>query len=137
MKPKNDIRPQASFKWLAKAKRNLDSAFLNHYHGGYTDTTCYFCHQTAELSLKAFVIHHSLTFEKSHDLILLKNICRHHDEEFEDLTDSLTILNRYYIESKYPSDLPSDYPKSEANNAIEMAERIYDFVKRKLTVLSS
>lgn len=119
--------------WFLKAERDLDTAFLNHRHGGYTDTTCYSCHQTAELSLKAFVVHHFLTFEKTQDLILLKNICRQRDEKFEDLTDSLTILNRYYIESKYPSDLPTDYPKSEADNAIETAGVIYDFAKGKLT----
>lgn len=28
--------------WFLKAKRDLNTAFLNHRHGGYTDTTCYF-----------------------------------------------------------------------------------------------
>lgn len=48
--------------WFLKARRDLDTAFLNHRHGGYTDTTCYFCHQTAEKALKAYLLAKGLEF---------------------------------------------------------------------------
>ncbi len=41
-------------------------------------------------------------------------------------------LNKYYIETKYPADMPVDYPKEEAEQSLEYAEEIFKFVRKKI-----
>ncbi len=131
MSPRDDLRPEASPLWLDKAKRNLDSAILNDTHGGYTDTTCYFCHQTAELALKAFVVHYSLDFKKTHDLVELSQICAQKDASFEELKGECVFLNPFYISDKYPMDPPWMPSKELTKEALEAAERVLTLVKKE------
>ena len=132
MKFKNDLRPQAAAKWLEKAKHDLDTAFLNHRHGGYTDVTCYFGHQTVEKSLKAFLVCHSIRFKKTHHLSSLLEMCVRKDSGFLQFQEECRTLNDYYIETRYPLDLPVVYTKQEAQEAIEISEKMVEFVKEKL-----
>lgn len=132
MKLKNDLRPEAASRWLEKARRDLDTAWLNHKHGGYTDVTCYFCHQTVEKALKAFLIYHSIRFKKVHVLPNLLQACISQNKTFSRFQKHCQILNDYYIEAKYPLEFPIDYPKKEAEEALKLAEEILEFVKKKI-----
>lgn len=42
----------------------------------------------------------------------------------EGLKDDCILLNDYYIETRYPLDVPIDYSKKEAREALSAAERI-------------
>ncbi len=46
--------------------------------------------------------------------------------------NSKNYLNKYYIEAKYPPDMPIDYPKEEAKEAITKTELIFITIKSKL-----
>ena len=119
--------------WLLKARRDLDTAFLNNHHGGYTDTTCYFCHQVTEKALKAYLLAKGLKFlPKIHLLPLLLTMCADKDRDFLQFEEQCKILNEYFIETKYPADMVMDYTREEAEEAIEMAEKIYEFAEKKI-----
>ncbi len=119
--------------WLLKAKRDLDTAFLNNHHGGYTDTTCYFCHQTVEKALKAYLLAKGLKFlPQIHLLSVLLTMCIEKDYSFDQFEAECQTLNEYFIETKYPSASPIDYPKEEAEQALDSAEELFNFVEKKL-----
>lgn len=119
--------------WLVKAKRDSDTAFLNHRNNGYTDTTCYFCHQTVEKALKAFLLATGVKkLPYIHSLPVLLAFCKKKDEEFVELTELCIKLNKYYIETKYPISPPFDYSKDEAEEAIKSADEILKFVEKKI-----
>jgi len=119
--------------WLAKAKHDLDDAFLHHRHGGHTDTTCYFCHQTAEKALKSYLLYKGLKFlPHIHILPTLLFMCEEKDKNFVKLKKHCLILNKYYIETKYPLSPPIDYPKQEAKKAIDLASEVLAFVEKKI-----
>lgn len=119
-------------RWLTHSKRNLNTAFLNHRSGGYTDTTCYFAHQTVEKALKTFLIFKGiLDFPHTHILPALLAQCQDLDQEFKKIKKEINLLDGYYIETKYPSDLPKEYSKGEAEKAVKLAEKIFNFVKTK------
>lgn len=120
-------------RWLEFAKRDLKTALLNHRHGGFTDTTCYFCHQTAEKALKAFLLSKGIfDFPHIHILLSLLNLCVKLDKAFKDLQARIKVLDRYYIETKYPADTPIKYPKKEAKQAIKFAKEVLSFIKKRL-----
>lgn len=124
---------KGSQKWLDFAKHDLDLAFLINRDSGFTDTVCYFCHQTVEKALKTLLIVNGvIDFPHIHNLkSLFKQAIKFYSqlEEFESLVKE---LNKYYIETKYPADMPVDYSREEAEKAIETAEEIYNFAEKKI-----
>ena len=70
---------QAVANWLLKAENDLimakDERFLKK-DGFVTDGICFHCQQAAEKYLKAFLVLHSVDFEKTHNLEFLANLCK-------------------------------------------------------------
>lgn len=119
--------------WLKKAKRDLDTAFLNHRYGGYTDITCYFCHQVAEKALKAFLLFKEIkSLPKTHILPSLLALCEEKDKGFSVLKEDCEILDSYFVETKYPPTLSVDYPKKKAEQALGKSEKIFEFVGKRV-----
>jgi len=119
--------------WLQKAKRDLDDALLHHRHGGHTDTTCYFCHQVAEKTLKSYLLYKGAkSLLHIHVLPALLSICEKKDKNLAKLKENCQILDEYYIETKYPTSAPIDYSKKEAQKAIDLASEILDFVEKRI-----
>lgn len=124
-----------SQKWLNFAKHDLDLAFLINRDSGFTDTVCYFCHQTAEKALKALLITNGIIdFPHIHNLKSLSKQAIKFYPQLEEFELSVKELNKYYIETKYPADMPVDYSQEEAGKAMGMAEEIYNFAEKKMKV---
>lgn len=122
--------------WLLKAENDLRAAeaILNYYEQPPTDTVCYHCHQVAEKSLKGYLVLRESTFHKIHDLVALLNLCLVKDKTLEFLREPIEALNQYYIEAKYPPDMPIEYPKEEAKGAIDKAKIILNTIKDKIGI---
>lgn len=131
-KIKDDLRPEAAKLWFEKGKREYSSAVLNLKFGGFTDTICFLCQQSAEKILKGFLVFNSIKFEKRHDLLYLLKLCKNKDKEFSELTDDCVRLTKYYIDTRYPVEPPVIYSRNEAEMAINSAERILEFIKKKI-----
>lgn len=120
--------------WLLKAENDLKAAkgILGYYEEPPTDTICYHCHQTAEKMLKGFLARNGTKFSKMHDLIALLNLCLLNDQSLEILRGGLEALNKYYIETRYPPDMPIVYSKQEAEEAIDKAEFVFKAIKDRI-----
>ncbi|MBI5465013.1 HEPN domain-containing protein [Candidatus Gottesmanbacteria bacterium] len=124
---------KSSQKWLNFAKHDLDLAFLINRDSGFTDTVCYFCHQTVEKALKALLIANGvIDFPHIHNLKILFKQAINFYPQLEEFESSVKELNKYYIETKYPADMPVNYPAEEAERATESATKIYEFVEKKI-----
>ena len=120
--------------WLLKAENDLKAAegIYGYYEKPPTDTICYHCHQVAEKSLKSYLVFREIIFHKIHDLIALLNLCLTKGKTLDFLRGNLEVLNQYYIETKYPLDMPIDYSKEEAKEAINKARFILETIKDKI-----
>ena len=118
-------------KWLDVAHHDLDVAFLLDRELSFTDTICNFCHQSAEKAFKAFLIKQGVfDFPHTHDLEALLAQCKEFSKDFGVWLEEIGRLNKYYIETKYPPDIPRNYSRKEAKQAIESATKILEFVER-------
>lgn len=70
-----------------------------------------------------------------HDLVELFNLCVGYNTEIEVLKGHIEVLNKYYIEAKYPADIPVLFPKEEAGEAIEKTKMVMDIIKSKIKKL--
>jgi len=120
--------------WLEKARNDLlaAEAIMAYYESPPTDTVCYHCQQVAEKCLKAFLIAKAKKLLKIHDLIDLLEKCTKIDTSCETIRDQIDSLDGFYIESKYPPDIPTVIPIDETKSAVVNAREIYKFFCEKL-----
>lgn len=119
-------------EWFKKARDDQKSAKVILEEGGYYGTTCFLAQQMAEKYLKGFLVFGGWKLEKAHDLVKLLNECTKTNPDIEGLKDDCILLNDYYIETRYPLDVPIDYSKKEAKEALSAAERIGKFVTARV-----
>jgi HEPN domain-containing protein len=116
--------------WLTKALNDLKSArVLGNAEEGPLDTAIYHCQQTAEKAVKAFLVFHGVTPEKTHDIRKLALEASSFDPDFNGFIPIAAALTPYAWEFRYPDDLAETYPtREEFDEAFKQARAIYDFV---------
>lgn len=130
MKSRNSEK--LAFEWFEKGNHDFQDAQRLYKNGGYPDTICFHCHQAAEKYLKGFLVFNRKVPKKVHDLVVLLEGCHAINKKFRQILDEAKQLNKYYIEARYPSEIPILYSKEEVKQALERAEKIVSFVAGKL-----
>lgn len=126
------VDPKLVNSWVEKADEDLEYAKESLREGlEFYPQICFFLHQAVEKYLKAYIIVSELDFQKTHDLGQLVKICVQKDSEFNQYFDKVADLNTYYIETRYP-DYEVQVNKSQAEDALNLAEQITAFVKEKI-----
>jgi HEPN domain-containing protein len=96
-----------------------------------TDAVCFHMQQCVEKYLKAFLVFHGKEFPRSHDIALLLHLCSQIDADFALLTEwGVDTLTDYAVMVRY--DEPIFPSVEEAKMAMELAEKVRDFVRGKL-----
>jgi len=129
MKEKADLVRQ----WMKKAENDLINAknSINIKPKPPLDTVCFHAQQCAEKYLKAFLTFHEIEFEKTHDISDLLLLASKVDEGFVRLLEEGKLLTPYAVEVRYPV-LFEEPTFEEAKKAIEIAEKIREFVLERL-----
>lgn len=93
-------------------------------------TVTYHCQQVAEKSLKAYLIFKKHPIIKTHDLIMLIEICIKFDKNFEKVCSEAEQLNPFSTKFRYPSEY--DIPDlNDAKLAVEQAQKLMVFIVKK------
>jgi len=120
-----------SKEWLIKANNDIKTAEILYKEKGPTDSLCFHCHQSAEKYLKGFLVFIQKKVPRVHDLVFLLNLCKKIDKDFVRLEEEILALNRYYIESRYPSEV-TVYSRGECKLALKAAQKISQFIVNKI-----
>lgn len=95
-------------------------------------TVTFHCQQTAEKLLKTFLIFNRQAALKTHDLLLLLELCMRIDRNFEKIFDAASYLNPFSTKFRYPTEY--DIPDlADAELAIKQAQKIMIFVTKKIS----
>lgn len=125
---------EEALRWLITAKEELDAA-QHLFAGGYFAKTCFHCQQSAEMAIESIWI----SEEKDpwgHSIIKLLNELHPVKEKIpEEIYEAVSILDKFYIPTKYPDGLPDltpgqSYRKSEATTALTTAQTVYQFAEK-------
>ena len=81
--------------------------------------------QVAEKMLKGFLILHNIEPPQIHDLTKLLDECVKLNSKLEQLRDAAEALTGFYIEVRYPPDIPQ-YTKNEIQEAFNHATNVKD-----------
>lgn len=116
-------------EWCVKAHSDLKSAQILFKEDVY-DTSCFHSQQAVEKILKAFLIEGDMEIQKTHDLVKLIDDCSKINSSFECLRNSVSKINSYAIDARYPTG--HEINKEESLEALNEAERIMDIVNGNL-----
>lgn len=116
------------YDWLDRAGEDLISARLLVQDDNCYNSAAFHCQQTIEKALKAYILFKSSQLVDGHNLTWLCKRAMRYDKKFRDWLAPSASLNRCYIETRYPADLPVelDYPK--IISYYRMAKDMYLFI---------
>ncbi len=111
-------------EWFQKADIDFELALHLSKERIFPSPACFHSHQAAEKYLKGFLIYHGKDIRdefKIHDLVKLYQYTRECDQNLSDeIKDACFTLNKYYITTRYPADMP-EYSLKEVRQAVEAA----------------
>ena len=117
--------------WMSYAKSDLDAASTLLVKGDFFPRqVCFMSQQAGEKALKAILVFLGMSFPKTHDLDLLRELIPEGwkvKEKFPELYD----LSVWAVESRYPGHTP-DVTEGEARNTLHLAEAVLDAVSAEL-----
>ena len=125
-------------RWLAQAEHSLNVSHLMLESGMGADA-CFHAEQTAQLALKAFLYARGRRFVNIHSVRSLAQECSQEDNDFLPFVDAGTILDRYYLSTRYPDALPEpaipfeSFTQQEAAQAVRFAEEIVGLARTKIS----
>lgn len=117
------------FEWLKNSSEDIyvASLLVNDERG--RNTCAFHCQQAIEKALKAYLLLFSGKLMDGHNLTWLCRQALRFDREFEQWFDESASLNRYYIETRYPADIPIKLTKDGIKHVFGMAKSMYDFIE--------
>jgi HEPN domain-containing protein len=120
------------YKWLEKALSDLQTARLIKTYDGDYYAVAFHCQQAIEKALKGWLLFKSGRHYDGHNLTYLCRQAAQLDSNFQEYLDESAALNNYYIETRYPTDLPFVITEQEIISVLRMAEDVFAYIRRDL-----
>lgn len=120
------------YEWLDHAETDLRAARILRGVGADGRTVVYHCHQALEKSFKCFLLFRNGRHVDGHNITFLSRQAARADRGFAKFVDRTPPFNRYYIETRYPTDLPFEIGERELEQAFSLAEEVYGAVARAI-----
>ena len=119
-------------RWIQQAQEDLITAeglvqLGRHY------MACFVAQQVGEKALRAYLHWKGASIVLGHSISDLCQRCAQHDQSFKDLGHQVSMLDTFYIPTRYPNGLPAGIPahvytERASAEALEMARTAIQFV---------
>ena len=114
--------------WLNKAGEDFRAAEILLAHSECYNQCAFHCQQTIEKALKAYILVASDRLVDGHNLTWLCRQALQYDKEFTTWLDESATLNKFYIETRYPTDLTITLSKGRIGSIFKTAKEMYSFI---------
>lgn len=114
-------------EWFDAAQSDLEYAEVGLKEDIVFPQVAFLAQQVAEKFLKGFLFLNGIEAPRIHELPKLLDECVKINKNLENLRDSCELLAGFYIEPRYPPDIPN-YTKEEIESAVDEARKIKDLV---------
>ncbi len=132
MRYRNDNDSKRYFDWLFHA--NLDYLAAQNL---IQDERCYaattfHCQQCIEKALKGFMLFKSRRLYDGHNLTWLCKQAMLIDDHFRQFLGDSVSLNKYYIETRYPADIPIEIDYDTVQHIYEITTDMLEFICKEI-----
>ncbi|NIN01689.1 MAG: HEPN domain-containing protein, partial [candidate division Zixibacteria bacterium] len=119
-------RQEEGERWIAQAAEDLRWAAHLAKEGGY-HLSCFLAQEVAEKALKGFLYHQGEEIVLGHSVERLCSVAAAYHSEFANKLKRWSILDGYYLPTRYPNSLPDGIPANvytadAAASAVALAE---------------
>lgn len=120
-------------EWFEYARRDFRVAvFLQGMYPVPIGIICYHCSQAAEKMLKGALAAAHREPPKTHDLVMLCELCRETYEEYGTILKQCAELTPYGVQTRYPSH--EELIEQDMKDALRQCQEICEFVERSITL---
>ncbi len=120
-------------RWIEQAKEDLISAKILFDAERYY-LVCFLAQQIAEKALKSVIYFNKEDLVLGHSVRKLVEWASKFDKRFEDLINKVSILDSYYILTRYPNGLPEGIPAEIFNR--DAAEIAFKLAKSTVQIIT-
>lgn len=120
------------YTWLDRAQSDLHSARILMVHDGDWKNAAFHCQQAIEKALKGYLLFRTGRHFDGHNLTYLCRQAGRLDQGFMEYLDESAALNRFYIETRYPTDVPICFDPQRLRGVYRMAEDMFTSISRKI-----
>ncbi len=116
------------FEWMEYASEDLDVAVRLAQDGICNNAAGFHCQQTIEKAIKAYLIFVSGQTVDGHNLSwLVRKACKF-NSSFNRFISETAMLNRYYVECRYPSDNWETPDRAAIEHHLRVTKDLYEYV---------
>ena len=115
--------------WYSKAKTDLKGAEILFDNSADLSLVAFHCQQAIEKMLKGYILQNTGTLVDGHSLIFLLRKASQFDVSLKQFLKACAFVNQFYIESRYPSDLPNEVDGDEASECLEVARAMVAYIE--------
>lgn len=116
------------YDWIGKAGEDLEAAKLLLAGEDTLNAAAFHCQQCIEKALKSYILYKTRNHVDGHNLTWLCRQAMKSDHHFLEWLDESAALNRYYIETRYPADIPVALTPEKVGQVYRMAGSMYRFI---------
>ena len=120
------------YKWLEKALSDLQSARILLTWSGDPMAVAFHCQQAIEKALKGYLLFRPGRHFDGHNLTFLCRQAVECDDSFIQFLSATAELNNYYIETRYPTDLPFEITETQVYEILSMSEQMFSMIRKEL-----
>ena len=125
----DDKHKQIAKEWFDVALSDYQYAQIGLKEDVVFPQVAFLSQQVAEKLLKGYLVLNNTEPQHMHDLTKLLDECIKQNPELEKLRDACETLTGFYIEVRYPPDIP-EYTKTEIQEAFDCATKIKDAINK-------
>lgn len=121
--------------WLNAAYDDYRAAELLRQDSTLNNMTAFHCQQCAEKALKGYILARDNEPVDGHNLTWLCKRAAHIDPSFTQWLDESAALNKFYIETRYPTDIPTEISDEQTESIADMTRQLFFYVAEELGVV--
>ncbi|MEG2597494.1 MAG: HEPN domain-containing protein, partial [Oscillospiraceae bacterium] len=120
--------------WINASYDDLRAAAHLLHDNTLNNATAFHCQQCVEKALKSFILYRTKQTVDGHNLTWLCRRAAGLDESFTQWIDESATLNRYYIETRYPTDIPTEITDETADCLYRLTEEMFYYVANEMNL---
>ena len=117
--------------WYVKSRADLSAAQILFDNGGDLSLVAFHCQQAIEKSLKGYILENTEKLLEGHSLIFLIRRASAFDVDIRQFLRECAFVNQFYIEARYPSDLPDEVDGEEAKACLDTAAKLLEYIDKQ------
>ena len=119
--------------WYDKAKKDMRGAEILFESEADNSLVAFHCQQAIEKMLKGYILMRTKELLEGHSLIFLIRRAARFDEDIIKFKKDCAFVNQFYIETRYPADIPDEVDEYEVKECLDTAREVLSHIETNST----